>query len=142
MEWNLPGPRQSLRKVPPTAAETEQASTSVGKDGFVKGEKGSENHQPGAVSKYLSVGVWDTFVHCSTVTSLYLLVYHLCAQSRAPVSAETASLLQYLRQHGCNSFEQFFGNLHFMKLLFLCFCLSFCGITVNTISCTHGDSYG
>lgn len=93
VEWNLPGPRQSPRKVPPTAAETEQASTSVGERWcFVRGERGSEDHQSGAVSKYLSVGVWDTFVHCSTVTSLYLLVYHLWVRSRAPASAETASL--------------------------------------------------
>lgn len=40
VEWSLPGPRQSPRKVPPTAAETEPASTSVEKRWcLVKGDR-------------------------------------------------------------------------------------------------------
>lgn len=41
-DWNLPRSRQLPRKVPPTAAETERASTSVGRMVVCKGEKVSE----------------------------------------------------------------------------------------------------
>lgn len=47
LEWNLPRSHQSPRKAPPTAAETERASTSVGR---MVGEKASESHQGGAES--------------------------------------------------------------------------------------------